>query len=285
MKVLLALGAGWLCAAAAQQIQQPAGEPAEKPPLAYTGKPLVLDYRCDEGDIQAGGLSCTLEDPCPVYLELDWVEAVGNRIFLAGNIHSSTTTLDSVLLASGDGGKTWREPYERVRGAGLDHIQFIDFENGWAGGETQQPLPRDPFLLITSDGGKSWRPRSIFGDPQFGAIAQFGFGSRNNGSLVIDRGRASETGRFELYETSDGGETWVLRQTGERPLQMKRAAAANGDWRLRADAATKAYRVEHHQGNAWHDVAAFAVSIGVCKPADSPAPPSAGPEATGPGGR
>jgi len=259
--------------AAAQQTQKPAEEAVPKPVLQYTGKPMVVECQCDETDIHSAGLSCTIEDPCPLFLELDGVEAVGNRIFLAGNIHSPTTTLYSVLLASEDAGKTWREPYERMRAAGLDRIQFVDFENGWISGELDQPLPRDPFLLTTSDGGKSWRVRPIFADPQFGSILQFSFTSRTNGSMVIDRGRASESGRYELYETPDAGQVWMLRQTNEHPIPLRRAAAPNTDWRLRADAATKSYRVEHHAGNTWHSVAAFAVSIGLCKPVEIPAPP------------
>ena len=46
------------------------------------------------------GMSCSDEEPCPVYLELAAVESVGNRIFLAGNIHSNAVTLYSLLLAS-----------------------------------------------------------------------------------------------------------------------------------------------------------------------------------------
>ena len=101
------------CVAAAQ-----VERPAENTPLQNTGKPMMVDYRCAEEDIRLAGLSCTIDDPCPVFLELASVEAVGNRIFAAGNIHSSTTTLSSVLLSSDDAGKTWREPYERVRLAG-----------------------------------------------------------------------------------------------------------------------------------------------------------------------
>jgi hypothetical protein len=273
MRVIVALAAGWLGVAAAQQIEKPADEPAPKPVLQNTGKPMVLDCHCDETDIQSAGLSCTIEDPCPVFLELAWVETVGNRIFLAGNIHSATATLYSVMLASDDAGKTWREPYDRIRAAGFDRIQFIDFENGWVSGETQQPLPRDPFLLITSDGGKSWRARPVFADPQFGSIMQFSFSSRTDGSLVIDRGRTGESGRYELFETPDAGETWMLRQTNERPIQIKRAAAAqNGDWRIHADGATKSFRIEHRAGNTWRHVAAFAISIGVCKPGEVPPP-------------
>jgi len=274
MRALIALASGMALAAAAQ-VSMPPQAPAEKPPLRYNGKPIVLDFECREGDIQAGGLACTMQDPCPVYLEVDSVEAVGDRIFLAGNIHTTATTLYSVLLASTDGGKTWREPYERIPAAGLDRIQFIDFQNGWVSGETQRPLPRDPFFLVTADGGKQWEQRLIFADQQYGAVAQFGFSSRASGSVVIDRGFNGDSGRYELYETPNGGVTWNLRQTSEEPIQIKQASeTTNEDWRVRPDAATKAYRVERHAGNRWRAVAAFSISIGFCKPPEQPAPPA-----------
>jgi hypothetical protein len=278
MKLLMALAAGflWVAGVASAQFEKPAEQPTEIPPLLNTGKPMVVDYRCSEEDIRLAGLSCTIEDPCPIFLELASVETVGNRVFVAGNIHSSVTTLTSILLSSDDGGKTWREPYERIRLAGLDRIQFIDFENGWVSGEVQHPLPRDSFLLVTADGGNTWRPQPIFGEPQFGAIVDFRFTSRTNGSLVIDRGRTGESGRYELYETPNAGATWMLRQTNERPIQMKRASGtADGDWRLRADAASKSYHVERRMGNGWRGIAAFSVSVGVCKPPEMPAQPVA----------
>ena len=270
------MGAGFLClCAAAAQVEKPADQSTQNPLLQNTGKPMMVDSRCGEEEIRLAGLSCTIDDPCPVFLELASVEAVGNRIFAAGNIHSAATTLSSVLLASDDSGKTWREPHERVRLAGLDRIQFIDFENGWVGGEVQHPLPHDPFLLATTDGGKTWQARPIFGEPQFGSVLQFWFSSRTNGSLVIDRGRAGESGRYELYETPNAGESWMLRQTNERPIEMKRGnGTANADWRLRPDAASKSYRIERRAGEGWRGMAAFAVSIGVCKPPEIPVPPA-----------
>jgi len=277
MWLSIALGVGLLCfaCAGAAQVEKPAEQqPTENPPLQNTGKPMVVDYHCREEDIRLAGLSCTIEDPCPVFLELASVESVGNRIFAAGNIHTSTTTLSSVLLASDDAGRTWREPYERMRLAGLDRIQFIDFENGWVSGEVQHPLPRDPFFLVTTDGGKAWQAQPIFAEPQFGSILQFWFSSRNSGSLVIDRGRTGESGRYELYETPNAGETWMLRETEERPIRMKRGnGPADADWRLRADAATKSYRIERRAGDGWRGIAAFAVSIGVCKPPEMQLPP------------
>ena len=270
----MVLAAGWLAAAA--QIQTPppgTAPPAEKPALQNTGKPMVVEYRCSEEDIQWSGLTCTQEDPCPVYLELAAVEAVGNRIFLAGNIHSSATTLDSVLLASDDAGKTWREPHERLRASGLDRIQFVDFENGWISGAVLHPLPHDPFLLITEDGGKVWRYHAISNEPSFGSILQFWFSSRSNGTMVIDRGRAGESRQYEMYETPDAGETWSLKEQSDRPIKMKRAGTANADWRIRADATTKSFRIERRAGERWHSIAAFAVSAGSCKTPEPAAPP------------
>jgi hypothetical protein len=273
MRLWIALGAAFLSVAlfATAQVEKPAEQSAESPPLRNTGKPMIVDYHCGQEDIHLAGLSCTAEDPCPVFLELASVEAVGNRIFVAGNIHTASTTLSSVLVSSDDAGKTWAEPHERIRLAGLDLIQFVDFENGWVGGEVQHPLPRDPFLLATGDGGKTWQARPIFAEPQFGSVVDFQFSSRTNGFLVIDRARTGESGRYELYETLNAGETWMLRQTSERLIELMRASL-NADWRMRADAASKSYRVERRAGESWRSVAAFSVSLGVCKPPELAVP-------------
>jgi hypothetical protein len=270
---MTAAGFFFIAAAAAGQVTggPAAGQGAAEEPktavLQNAGKPMVVDFRCTNDDIQWAGLNCSEEEPCPVYLELTAVESVGNKIFAAGNIHSAASTLYSILLASDDAGKTWREPYQRVRGASLDHIQFVDFENGWISGQTVQPLPQDPFLLITSDGGKTWRQRPMFSEARSGAIVQFWFGSRINGSLVLDRGQSGEFGRWELYESPNGGETWMLRETNERQIRLKRSAGANTDWRIRADAASKAFHIERRQGERWGGLGAFLVRMPECKPA------------------
>ncbi len=254
--------------ACALQAQEP-----EKPPLQNTGKPMQVEFRCTADDIQWAGLSCSEEEPCPIYLELSVVESVGNRIFAAGNIHSGIGTLYSILLASDDAGKNWREAHERVRGATLDQMQFIDFETGWVAGQTVYPLPRDPFFLITGNGGKTFRNRPVFSEARAGSVLQFWFSSRTEGSMVIDRGQSGELGRYELYESPNGGETWMLRQTNEKRIPIKRAAAPAADWRIRADKATQAYVLERRQGDGWAALAAFAVSIGPCTPPPPPPPP------------
>ena len=235
--------------------------------MENSGKPMTLPFRCTEDDMQWAGMSCSEDAPCPVYLEITDAEAVGSQIFATGNLHSDTVTLYSVLLKSQDAGKTWREGLERIRGAGLDHIQFTDFANGWASGETLFPLPQDPFLLITADGGKTWRRQPIFDESQAGSIQQFFFSSKNEGSLIIDRGEGSGSERYALYESPNAGATWIVKQISGKPLRLAHSPDPSTGWRVQADRATRAFRVEQRQGERWVPAASFAVIAGTCKPA------------------
>lgn len=241
--------------------------PVVPPMLTNTGKPMLVPFRCTDEDIRSAGLTCSEQDPCPVYLELASVESTGIRIFSAGNIHTANATLSTILLGSEDNGQTWKEVYERVRGAGLDHLQFADVENGWTSGLSFAPLPQDPFLVLTTDGGKTWRSHAIYNETRFGSILQFFFEDKKSGSLVIDHGPGSSDDRYELFETSDGGETWNIRETNVKAIRIKRAPVTpTSDWRVRADGPTKSFHLEHRQGQRWISLAAFTVNLGACKP-------------------
>jgi len=232
--------------------------------LANNGQPMRIPFECTEADMLATGITCPEADPCPVYLELSNVEAVGDRLFLTGNLHTPTNTLYSVLLATEDGGQNWTEPLARIRASGLDQIQFFDFQTGWITGANLQGAPRDPFFLLTTDGGKTWRQRPLFEETRVASIERFWFDSRENGTLLVDA--TLDDGKHELYETRTGGESWALRQASESPIRFPvktdRGPAA---WRLRPDAATHSYAVEQSQAGAWHRVASFLVHIGACK--------------------
>jgi hypothetical protein len=246
-------------------------------------RPMEVPFHCSEEDMEWAGLSCTEQDPCPAYFELAAAEPSGARIFAAGNIHSESVTLYSVLLGSEDGGKTWREVHERIRGAGLDHIQFADLINGWVSGEALSPLAQDPFLLSTTDGGATWRRQPVFDDTEAGSIQQFFFSSRKDGSLIVDRGEGSETERYSLHESTDGGETWRIVQLSKTPLRLPGGASGEKDWRVRADRVTQSFRIEHRVGERWTLAASFAVKAGACKPsAREPEPPEPQPEPAAP---
>jgi photosystem II stability/assembly factor-like uncharacterized protein len=242
--------------------------PPPVPVLENTGKSMVLPYQCTADDLHWAGLSCTEDEPCPLFLELTAVESAGERILAAGNIHSTSITLSSVLLASDDNGHTWREAHPHIQGAGLDRFQFQDADTGWASGQVLFPLQQDPFLLLTTDGGKTWRQRAIFSESResrYGSIQQFAFTSKSSGTLIVDRGRASDGDRYELYESPDGGESWTIQETSTKPLALKRPSVPSADWRVRADGPTSSFHIEHRQGPRWISVAGFSVKLAPCK--------------------
>jgi hypothetical protein len=233
-------------------------------PLQNIGKPIRVLYECTAEDLQAAGIGCSEEDPCPIYLELSNVDAVGLKIFVTGNLHTSMVTLDSILLASEDSGGTWLEPHPRLRSTGLDQIQFVDSQNGWISGANLQTAPRDPFFLITSDGGKTWRERPLFEETRVAAIESFWFDTPSNGTLLLDA--RLDNGKHELYQTHTGGESWAIQQSSEKPLHAVKAKPADTlGWRVRTDAATHSYVIEKAENNRWQKVASFLVNIASCK--------------------
>jgi hypothetical protein len=249
-------------------------------PLVYSGKPLRVPVSCTEEDIQSLGMSCTADAPCAVYLELSAIEVNAGRMVLAGNLHTDSTTLSSIVLASEDGGRSWAEPHPRIRQATLDQMQFFDLANGWISGQVIASLPRDPFFLVTRDGGKTWRRRPVFADPHIGSIEKFHFTSANDGRVLVDRANSAEGGRFALLESKTGGDSWsILQITTGAPSTASFVRAPSAAWRLQASAATKAYQVERREGQRWTPIAAFQVQAGVCAPEElelspPPEPPS-----------
>ena len=191
---------------------------AVRPRLCLLLFPLLLvaqdatrvEYSCTAGDVEKFGFICSEDAPCDVFLELASAEGVGSTIFAAGNLHTVTTTLYGVLLMSGDGGKTWTEPNPRIEGSALDQVQFPDFQHGWASGVSVEPLARDPFFLTTADGGKTWRKRSLFNETHYGSIQQFWFDSARTGQLILERSQGAGS-VYEIYETTNGGDTWTVR--------------------------------------------------------------------------
>jgi hypothetical protein len=236
-------------------------------PLLLAGQSATrLEYTCSPSDVEKFGLTCSEDEPCDVFLELTSAEGVGSTIFVAGDLHTVTTTLYGVLLMTGDGGKTWTEPSPRIEGSALDQVQFPDLQHGWASGVMEQPLARDPFFLVTQDGGKTWRKNPLFNETRYGSIQQFWFDSPKTGQLILERsqGRAS---LYEMYETSNGGDTWSVNGAGAKNLKLSKAPAKeSATWRIRTDAASKANRIERRtSAGGWETVASLAVRAGVCK--------------------
>lgn len=253
---------------ASQMRDEAADQPAPPTVFENRGKPMQLPFRCTAEDIRWAGLSCSEEEPCPVFLELSAAASWGDRTVVSGNIHGESVTLYSVLLGSDDGGKTWSEAHQRIRGAALDRIEHLDSGIVWISGEELFPLPRDPFLLYTEDDGKTWTERPVLresAESRFGVVMQFFFSSKTTGDLILDRGEGSQSERYALFHSETGGQSWNIRQESRKPLRLPQTIPA-GEWRVRVDAATRSYNVERRQGERWNLVAAFAVKLESCKP-------------------
>ena len=221
---------------------------------------MKVEYACPPQDIDAFGLSCSADEPCQVFLELSSIEPVGAKIFVAGDLHTESTTLYGVLLASEDGGKTWAEPIKRVRAAALEQLQFVDLAKGFLSGQAIEPLPRDPFLLITDDGGKTWRQKMIFDDSRFGSVGQFWFDSPTSGQLVLDHDVDGHL-THDVYQTNTGGEGWELEQSTRQTVTLK--VRKDPDWRLHADGTN--YYAQRRGVKGWQTVAAFAIQAAECR--------------------
>jgi len=65
----------------------------------------------------------------------------------------------------------------------------------------------------------------------------------------------------------------MIREVSAKPMALKRTHLPNTDWRVEPHAATKSFRVERRQGEAWQLVASFLVQAGECKPEERPLEP------------
>lgn len=244
---------------------------AQTQPAAPTQK---VPFACAEDDLQAAGLLCSEAEPCAIYLELNSLATAGKKLFLAGDIHAEAGTISSILLASEDGGASWKEPYPRIRGAALDQLQIYDLEHGWAAGETQYPLSRDPFFLISADGGRTWRPKPVYEEGGPGSVQQFWFDSAQHGELIVDAGRKANGGRYAVLESENGAEGWMARASTPNLPVLKRAPRGE-ESAFRLQAKDKVYEIQQRDGEKWEMVAIFPIEIASCrlKPAQLKEPP------------
>jgi len=229
-------------------------------------KPNRVEGRCTAEMVQNLSLPCSTDEPCPLFLEIAAAEAVSQRIVLSGTLHTGSHTVESLLLVSDDGGRTWAEATARIPSAVLDQIQFIDFETGWINGHILQTTPKDAFFLLTTDGGKTWRRRPVTSESRTGAVDRFWFDSKNHGMLALDRVRAAENGfRYELWESQTAGESWSVRQVDSKPVPFQ-PPTREALLRIRTDSPSKTHRLERRENNRWVAVASFLTSAGECKP-------------------
>src|SRR5579883_2267890 len=74
------------------------------PKLTFRGKPLSVPFHCTNEQVEKLDLECSASAPCAVFLELNGVASASTKLFVTGNLHTSSRTFESVLLASEDEG-------------------------------------------------------------------------------------------------------------------------------------------------------------------------------------
>lgn len=234
--------------------------------LDNSGQPMRVGYSCAEEDLQWAGMSCNEGEPCPIYVELNAVAANERKILAAGNLHSTSGTLSSLLLESDDAGATWKEPVTRFRGSAIEQLQFFDLVHAWAAGETLYPLPRDPFVLLTTDGGALWKEKPVGEEGSAGLVQRFWFDTAEHGELIVDAGKTAPGGRYLSYESETSGESWILRGAHDRlpVLPHAPATADDPDWRIRTGKDGKAWQIEKRSGSTWDRVASFLIEVARC---------------------
>ena len=243
-------------------------EAREKPPPTYSGERMQVRSECEPERLQTAGAICTASSPCEIWLELTAAREADEAVVAIGDLYTSAATLESIVLRTADAGATWTEAAERIAGAALDEIHFVDDEHGWIVGREVVGGGQRPFLLATDDGGASWSRRQVEEDEDYrGTVVQLRFDSPEHGFVIVER--AAGTGDpYEMRETFNGGRSWSLRQiTADRPaLPGSRRRVPQPDARVVEDSNGRSFAVQRRDGDAWALLGRFEGSADVCGP-------------------
>lgn len=132
--------------------------------------------------------------PKDLTFEVEWIYQHGdlNDVFFIDASAGWAVGPDGTILATVDGGSTWRP--QRSHGEWyLTDVEFTDRDTGWVLEESS--------VLATKDGGKTWMAHAL----------PSGYYAR--GIDFIDRTTGWIVGDGPILATLDGGETW-----GEQPI-------------------------------------------------------------------
>jgi photosystem II stability/assembly factor-like uncharacterized protein len=125
-------------------------------------------------------------------------------------VNGNTAMGGGLLLATDDGGTTWRTLGVPAAGS----IHFITSADGWLDGEANGEA--GPGVYVTRDGGREWTPITMKAPASFGTkiypIYQLPeFANKDSGSMLVTFAEPNdESPELALFLTKDGGRTWAL---------------------------------------------------------------------------
>lgn len=97
-----------------------------------------------------------------VQLEIPYHKGIAvidsNTAFLYGSFSGASATIQSVLLKTKDGGKTWEEVLEPLKGSQIVSLQLEDTKNGYLFADwTTESSGNKLFVYKTIDSGDTWQ--------------------------------------------------------------------------------------------------------------------------------
>lgn len=149
---------------------------------------------------------------------LTWASRSGSEYGLFSPLEArSANRLTSLLsragrpwavVASGDGGATWRPVFPALRPRNLP--MFVDATHGFS---ANTPLAQGA-VLATTDGGATWEQRATLPFERVGTLV---FTDRLHGCIAGSAWDAAQaTSVKRTYETHDGGFTWATEAGSKR---------------------------------------------------------------------
>lgn len=205
---------GWVLLALKRQPPKNNQEPSD----------FITDIRgFDLASTPDGGASWTFKHLDSLAEGVGWVAA--SEIFFLDTAHGWMNIEspvphwggEGVLLATADGGNTWKQIVEVNGGGGYGPIRFTDPLNGWIAGG-----PGDQYLYATSDGGRHWREAAVPAPPAIAGLFEDQaplytspkFKDSRHGLLPVKYSGPGKSGDAvsiqALLSTNDGGNTWHL---------------------------------------------------------------------------
>jgi photosystem II stability/assembly factor-like uncharacterized protein len=126
-------------------------------------------------------------------------------------VESATVGDSPVILATSDGGATWKAQDASSAGieAHLKSVTFSDAAHGWAVGDaTNHAGVSAPVILATSDGGATWKAQDASSAGKRGVLLSATFTDAAHGWAVGSAANGTRYGGSVILATSDGGATW-----------------------------------------------------------------------------
>ncbi len=207
---------------------------------------------------------------CRPILQLRAVFPAGeNTAFLAGWVERPGRRAHTLILKTTDGGKGWRQIGPRLEASGLEAIEFIGDDTGWAAGEKILENPGEPFVLRTEDGGENWAQVALPSPiTSLGTIRTMTLTDAKHGTVVVDRrvgirikGRELDA---EVFLTEDGGLTWKLadqffRRRGQEEERETVQEIERSGWKI-VELEPGTFRVLRREARGWNAAATLDAS-------------------------